>query len=175
MYVFEARISSASEFIDSSDPSRANMLALDVSFPPDENTRLIVAMYPTNASSAPSTASSSAAVRSSSVSYSGMSTSAGSAAAPSPGCSGRVEVGAATGGAVGASCQGHECQCSEKGDNDQGRSTKRSGRSSFHSTPLWSATAVRASAGTRSPYIIRPEGVLEQAKSNLWITHAEVS
>src|SRR5699024_9763968 len=39
---------------------------------------------------------------------------------------------------------------------------------------LWSATAVRASAGTRSPYIIRPEGVLEQAKSNLWITYAEV-
>src|SRR5699024_2325257 len=78
------------------------------------------------------------------------------------------------GGAVGASCQCHECQRAEKGDNDQGRSTKRSGRSSFHSTPLWSATAVRASAGTRSPYIIRPEGVLEQAKSNLWITYAEV-
>src|SRR5699024_6409987 len=49
------------------------------------------------------------------------------------------------GGAVGASCQCHECQRAEKGDNDRGRSTKRSGRSSFHSPPLWSATAVRAS------------------------------
>src|SRR5699024_9791942 len=62
----------------------------------EENTRLIVALDPSNASSAQSTASSPSSVTSSSVSTSGMWTSA--VAATLGACPGRVEVAAETGG-----------------------------------------------------------------------------